>query len=58
VTAALTSLKRRFQRLFSQVQQRVLQWTRPTSPSLFVGTLNDLARTRMQLIAASASITC
>ena len=54
VTALLILLKRRFQRSFSRVQQRLLQWTRPTSRSLFVGTLNDLTRTRAELIAENA----
>jgi hypothetical protein len=54
VTALLISLKRRFQQLFSRVQQRVLRWTRPTSRSLFLGTLNDLARTKADLIAENA----
>ncbi|HEU5376220.1 MAG TPA: integrase core domain-containing protein [Ktedonobacteraceae bacterium] len=54
MAALLFSLKRRFQHSFSRVRQRVLQWTRPTSRSLFVGTLNDLARTRAELIAENA----
>jgi hypothetical protein len=54
VTALLILLNRRFQCLFSRVQQRVLQWTRPTSRSLFAGTLNDLARTRTELITENA----
>jgi putative transposase len=54
VTAVLTSLQCRFQHSFRRVQQRVLQWTRPTSRSLFVGTLKDLARTREDLIAENA----
>ena len=54
VTAPYISLKRRFQRLFSRVQQRVLQWTKPTSRTLLVGTLNDLARTRTELIVENA----
>ena len=54
VTALLMVLKRRFQRSLSRVQQRVSQWMRPTSRSLFVGTLTDLARTRADLIAENA----
>jgi putative transposase len=54
VTAVLTSLQRRFQRTFSRVQQRVLRWTRPTNRSRLVGTLNDLARTKADLIAENA----
>ena len=54
VTAVLTSLQRRFQRMFSRARQRVLQWTKPTSRTLLVGTLNDLARTKTDLIAENA----
>src|ERR1044071_9186481 len=54
VAALFILLNRQFQRSFSRIRQRVLQWTRPTSHSLFVGTLNDLARTRADLIAANA----
>jgi putative transposase len=54
VTALLIALERRIQRSFSRVQQRLLQWTRPTNRSLFVGTLNDLARPRTELIAENA----
>ena len=52
--ALLISLEHRFQRSFSRVQQRVLQRTRPTSRSLFVGTWNDLTRTKAELIAENA----
>lgn len=54
VTALLILLNRRFQRSFSRVQQRLSRWTKPTSNSLFVGTLNDLARTRAELVAENA----
>lgn len=54
MTALRILFNRRFQRLFSRVQQSVLRWTRPTSRSRFVGTLNDLARTRAELIAENA----
>lgn len=55
VVAALPILlTRRLQRSFCRVQQRVMQWTRPTSRALFMGTLNDLARTRADLIAENA----
>ena len=40
MAALLISLYRRFQRLFSRIRQSVVQWTRPTNRSLFVGTLN------------------
>ena len=54
MTALLMVLKRRFQHFFSLVQQCVLQWTRPASHSHFMGTLNDLARTRTELMAENA----
>src|ERR1051326_9413501 len=54
VAVLLISLKRRLTRSFRRVQQRVVQLTRPTNHSLFVGTLNDLARTRADLIAENA----
>ena len=54
MTALLILLNRRFQRSFSRVQQRLSRWTKPTSNSLFVGTLNDLARTRAELVAENA----
>jgi putative transposase len=54
VTALLMLLNRRFHHSVIRVHQRFLQWTRPTSRSRFVGTLNDLARTRAELIAENA----
>jgi putative transposase len=54
VTALFNLLNRRFQRFFNRVQQRVVQRTRPTSRPHFTGTLNDLARTRAELIAENA----
>lgn len=58
VTALFNLLNRRFQRLFCLAQQHVLRWTRPKSRSLFVGTLNDLARTRATLIVENALLLC
>lgn len=54
VPALFNLLKCRFRPFFSRVQQRVWQWTRPTSHSLFVGPLTDLTRTRADLIAENA----
>ena len=54
VTALLILLNRRFQFSFIEVRRRLLQWTRPTSRSHFVGTLSDLIRTRKELIAENA----
>jgi RNase P subunit RPR2 len=36
------------------MHQRLFQWTKPTNRSLLSGTLNDLARTRAELIAENA----
>ena len=38
VAALLILLTRRLQRAFCRVQQRVMQWTRPTSRALCMGT--------------------
>ena len=54
MTSLFNLLNRRFQRFFNRVQQHVGQWTRPTSCSHFMGTLNDLARTRAELMAENA----
>jgi putative transposase len=54
VTALRSLLNRRFQRSFSRVQQHVSRWTKPANRSRFMGTLNDLARTRAELIAENA----
>jgi putative transposase len=54
VTALLIVLKRRFQRSFSRVRQRLSRWTRPRSRSRFAGTLTDLARTKAELIIENA----
>ena len=54
VTTLLSMLNRRFQRSFSRVQQRGSRWTKPTNSSRLVGALNDLARTRTELIAENA----
>lgn len=56
MTALFNLLNRRFQRLFCLAQQRVLRWKRPKSRLLFVGTLNDLARTRADLIVENAPL--
>jgi putative transposase len=54
MAAVLILLKLQFQRTFRRVQQGLLQWTTPTSRSLLVGTLNDLARTKAGLLAENA----
>jgi putative transposase len=54
VATLLSVLNRRFQRSFSRVQQRGSRWTKPTNSSRLVGALNDLARTRTELIAENA----
>jgi putative transposase len=54
MAALLIGLKRQFQRCFTRVQQGWLKWTKPTSHSLLVGTLTDLARTKAELLAENA----
>ena len=54
MTTLLIVLNRRFRRSLSQAQQRVSQWTKPTNSSPFMGTWNDLTRTRAELLAENA----
>jgi hypothetical protein len=54
VSGLFSFLMRLFQCSFGQVRQRLMQWTRPTSHSHLWGMLNDLTRTRAELIPENA----
>jgi putative transposase len=54
VSGLLVSFKRQINHYCRRMYQRLLQCTRPTNHSLLGGALNDLARTRAELLAENA----
>jgi hypothetical protein len=52
--AILTFIKRLISMSFQSLQHRFVDWTKPASTSLMVGTVTDLARRKSELVAENA----
>jgi hypothetical protein len=54
VPGILTFIKRLTSKGLQSLHRRFIDWTKPTIPSLMVGTLTDLARSKSELVAENA----
>ncbi len=52
--SSVTFIKRLISICFESLQHRFVDWTKPSSTSLTLGTVTDLVRTKSELVAENA----